>query len=79
MKNTKIAALAVAGLLFGAAGLVALNTSTGRAAGHADPMFGFMHAAVHCLDEQMKDAQENVGGDYGQRLRNQYKQCIDAN
>jgi len=78
MKNAKFAALAIAGLLLGAAGLLAVNTSTGRAASN-DPMFGFMHAAVHCLDSTMAQAVENVGGDYGQKLRNQYKQCLDAN
>jgi len=77
MKNAKFAILAVTGLLLGAAGLVALNTSTGRAAGHADdPMFGFMHAAIGCLDKTMMEAQDNVSGQYGQYLKNQYIACL---
>jgi len=73
MENAKSANLAVAGLLLGAAGLVALNTS----AGHADdPMFGFMHAAIGCLDKTMMEAQDNASGQYGQYLRNQNIACL---
>jgi len=78
MKKTTFATLGAAGLLLGAAGLLAVNTSVGRAAGHKDdPMFQFMHSALSCLDSAMMEANDNVGGQYGQYLRNQYMACLN--